>query len=145
MNEIDNKLTRIGIFYDGNYFAHVSNYYNYIHSRRARISVDGLHEFIRKHVAEMENMDIRYCHVVDSHYFRGRFSAIDSREANKLFSERQFEDILMTSGVVTHYLPMTSRGEKGIDVWFSLEALELAMYKRFNVIVLIACEKGSEE
>ena len=49
-------------------------------------------------------------------------------------------DILMNSGIVTHYLPMTSRGEKGIDVWFSLEALELTIFKQFDVVVLIACD-----
>ena len=46
--------------------------------------------------------------------------------------------ILMREGVTTHYFPLGSRGEKGIDVWLALEALELAIYKRFDVIVLIA-------
>ncbi|MEX1187886.1 MAG: cold-shock protein, partial [Bacteroidia bacterium] len=31
-----NGVTRIGVFYDGNYFLHVSNYYNYFHERRRR-------------------------------------------------------------------------------------------------------------
>jgi cold shock CspA family protein/uncharacterized LabA/DUF88 family protein len=135
-----NNLVKIGIFYDGNYFAHVSNYYNYIHQRRARISISGLHDFIRKTVANYEKVDICYAQVVDAHYFRGRYMASESQKSNKLMSERQFDDILMTSGIVTHYLPITSRGEKGIDVWFSLEALELAMYKHFDVVVLIACD-----
>jgi cold shock CspA family protein len=30
--------------------------------------------------------------------------------------------------------------EKGIDVWLALEAFELAFYKRFNVLVLIASD-----
>lgn len=135
-----NSLVKIGIFYDGNYFAHVSNYYNYIHTRRARISISGLHEFIRKTVASYEKVDICHAQVVDAHYFRGRYLASESQKSNKLMSERQFDDILMTSGIVTHYLPITQRGEKGIDVWFSLEALELAMYKHFDVVVLIACD-----
>ena len=33
MAEVDGKLTRIGIFYDGNFFFHVSNYYHYHHER----------------------------------------------------------------------------------------------------------------
>ena len=41
-----------------------------------------------------------------------------------------------------HFLPVKGKGyssveEKGIDVWFALEAFELAMYKRFDVSVLI--------
>jgi hypothetical protein len=57
----DSKLTRIGVFYDGNFFFHVSNYYHYSHERRARISVRGLHEFIRRQVAESEGSDVKYC------------------------------------------------------------------------------------
>jgi len=54
MPAADSKLTRIGVFYHGNYFSHVSNYYHYHHERKARISVSGLHEFIRHEVADNE-------------------------------------------------------------------------------------------
>lgn len=142
-NEKDRKLTRIGVFYDGNYFYHVSNYYNFYHSRRSRISVAGLHEFIRNQVAQEEGTDVRLCQIVDSHYFRGRLSAIEATE-KQLYYERLFDDILMSEGVITHYLPLKSwagkREEKGIDVWLALEAFELAYYKRFSVLVLIACD-----
>ncbi|MBC7922486.1 MAG: NYN domain-containing protein [Ferruginibacter sp.] len=144
MADFDTKLTRIGVFYDGNYFLHVSNYYNYEHSRKARLSIAGLHEFIRSQVAQYEGTDVRLCQVVDAHYFRGRLSAHEADETNKIFSERIFDDILMNEGVVTHYLPLRSKDgrheEKGIDVWLALEAFELAIYKRFNVVVLIACD-----
>jgi cold shock CspA family protein len=137
---IESKLTRIGIFYDGNYFAHVSNYYMYQHDRRARISVSGLHEFIRHQVAHEEGEDVRFCQIVDSHYFRGRLPASVADERDLLRRERTWEDILIREGVVTHYLPMSPAGEKGIDVWFALEAFELAVYKRFNVSVIVGCD-----
>jgi cold shock CspA family protein/uncharacterized LabA/DUF88 family protein len=144
MNILDNKLTRIGVFYDGNYFFHVSNYYNYEHQRKARLSIAGLHEFIRQEVAKAENVDIRLCQVVDAHYFRGRLSSYEADEQNKLLSERIFDDILMNEGVVTHYLPLRNRDgryeEKGIDVWLALESYELAINKQFNVVVLIASD-----
>lgn len=133
------KLTRIGIFYDGNFFHVVSNYYAYNHPRKARISIGGLHEFIRERVAHEEHVDVRLCQVVDVHYFRGRFSADEADAAGKLYSERAFDDVLVRAGVTTHYLPMGFSGtEKGIDVWFALEAYELAIYKRFDVCVLVA-------
>ena len=135
------SLTRIGIFYDGNFFHVVSNYYVYHHARRARISISGLHEFVRKHVAHEEHVDARLCQVVDVHYFRGRFSAEETNDAGKLLAERTFDDVLVREGVTTHYLPMGYSGtEKGIDVWFALEAYELAIYKRFDVCVLVACD-----
>lgn len=144
MNISDNKLTRIGVFYDGNYFFHVSNYYNYEHPRRARLSIAGLHEFIRREVAKAENTDMKLCQVVDAHYFRGRLSSYEADEQNKLLSERIFDDILMNEGVVTHYLPLRNRDgryeEKGIDVWLALESYELSINKQFNIVVLIASD-----
>lgn len=138
MNLNTSRLTRIGVFYDGNFFAHVSNYYLHQHERRARISVSGLHEFIRNEVAKNEGGDARYCQVVDAHYFRGRLSAAEAEKRNLLLGERAFDDALMRAGVTTHYLSVGPQGEKGVDVWLSLEAFELAIYKRFDVIVLVA-------
>lgn len=138
-------LTRIGVFYDGNYFLHVSNYYNYSHERRSRISISGLHAFIRRQVAEEEGVNERLCQIVDAHYFRGRLNAHEANQrGNQLFYDRLFDDILMSEGVVTHYLPVKTyqgyRQEKGIDVWLALEAFELAQYKKFDVVVLITSD-----
>jgi cold shock CspA family protein len=140
MSDGDNKLTRIGVFYDGNFFSHVSNYYLYHHQRRARINITGLHDFIRKQVAAFEGIEERYCQIVDAHYFRGRFSAREAQNRNQLYGERLFDDVLVREGVTTHYLPISTEKETGIDVWFALEAFEQAIYKRFNVCVLIACD-----
>lgn len=136
----ENRLNRIGVFYDGNFFYHVSNYYHYYHDRRARISVSGLHEFIRHQVAASEGSDVKYCQIVDAHYFRGRPRAHEAEQRGVLMRERIFDDVLVREGVVTHYLPLGPEGEKGIDVWLALEAYELAIYKRFDVSVLVACD-----
>lgn len=141
MSTSESKLTRIGVFYDGNFFFHVSNYYHYSHERKARISVAGLHEFIRHQVAESEGCDVKYCQIVDAHYFRGRPKAQEAEQRGVLLRERAFDDVLVREGVVTHYLPLGPEGgEKGIDVWLALEAYELAIYKRFDVSVLVACD-----
>lgn len=132
------KLLRVGVFYDGNFFHHVSNYYKYYHPRRARISIPGLHDLIRQLVAKEEGSDVRYCHIVDAHFFRGRYPAKDAEAQQRLFSDRVMDDILTSEGVVTHYLPIRGKAEKGIDVWLALEAYELSVLKRFDVVVLIA-------
>lgn len=134
----DAKLIRIGVFYDGNFFHHVSNYYNFQHERRSRISISGLHDFIRQRIAFEEGVDARYCQIVDAHYFRGRYRAREAEERDTLLGERKFEDVLIGEGVITHYLPLSPQGEKGIDVWLALEAFELAMYKKFTVTALVA-------
>ncbi len=139
------KLVRIGVFYDGNYFLHVSNYYNYDHPRKRRLSIAGLHEFIRNQVAQEENTDPSLCRIVDAHYFRGRLSAQEAYQRGAvLYWDRVFDDILMSAGVITHYLPLKNvngrREEKGIDVFLALEALEQSFYKRYDVLVLIASD-----
>lgn len=142
----DQSLTRIGVFYDGNYFFHVSNFYAYIHERKSRLNIAGLHTFIRNQVAQLEGADPRMCQIVDAHYFRGRLNASDAaNNGNSLYYDRLFDDILSSEGVTTHYLPVKTtqsgvRYEKGIDVWLALEAFELAFYKKFNVLVLIASD-----
>jgi uncharacterized LabA/DUF88 family protein/cold shock CspA family protein len=138
-------LTKIGVFYDGNYFLHVSNYYNYNHPRKARISIKGLHQFIRQQIADAEITDVNLCQIVDAHYFRGRLNAQEaSQKGNLLYYDRVFDDILMYEGVTTHYLPVKgntgTRQEKGIDVWLALEAFEQVFYKRFDVVVLISSD-----
>ncbi|MEX1188042.1 MAG: NYN domain-containing protein, partial [Bacteroidia bacterium] len=130
---------------DGNYFLHVSNYYNYFHERRRRISIAGLHSFIRHQIAGEMDIETSLCHVVDAHYFRGRMSAYEaSQRGNQLYNDRLFDDVLMSEGVVTHYLPLRNKGgrkeEKGIDVWLALEALELTMMKKYDVLVLITSD-----
>jgi cold shock CspA family protein/uncharacterized LabA/DUF88 family protein len=145
MSDQNSKLTRIGVFFDGNYFLHVSNYYAYHHARRSRISIAGLHEFVRYKIADEENKDVHLCQIVDAHYFRGRLTAQEaSNEGNRLFYDRLFDDILMMEGVTTHYLPVRtiqgSRQERGIDVWMALEAFELTLHKQFDVVVLIASD-----
>ncbi|MFN0201231.1 MAG: NYN domain-containing protein [Bacteroidia bacterium] len=140
-----NKMIKIGVFYDGNYFSNVSNYYNYQHFRKSRINIQGLHEFIRHQVAQEEGAEVKNCKITDAHYFRGRLNADDAVKLNKLYYERVFDDMLMKEGVVTHYLPLVNRKdgtreEKGVDVTLALEAYELTIFKQFDVVALIACD-----
>ena len=142
-------LTKIGVFYDGNYFLQVSNYYKHSHERKNRLNVAGIHRFIRSYAADLCNCDEHLCHIVDAHYFRGRVNAFENRNHENgneiLYNERRFDDMLHAQGITTHYLPVRtevdgSRHEKGVDVLFALEALEAAYYKRFDILVLVASD-----
>ena len=171
-------LTKVGVFYDGNYFNHVSTYYKYSHPRHARLSIAGLHRFIRSQIvgAEVEaevtkgarasgntraavpaaangrrmtrtdTERMRHCQIVEAHYFRGRLMALEAAAKDSLLNERLFEDVLMKEGVITHSLPLVRRrdhtlAEKGLDVWFALEAYELTLLKHYDVTVLVACDR----
>ena len=139
-----NNITplRLGVFYDGNFLLHASNYYNYIHPLHTRLSISGLHEFILTHAAQEEGCAPSRCQIAEAHYFRGRINAAEaSQRGNQLYNDRVFEDILMAEGIQTHYLPLRNfsgrKEERGIDVWLSLEVFELAILHRIDVAVLI--------
>lgn len=146
------KLTRVAVFYDGAYFSKVSDYYRFYHARQARLSMTGVHDFIRKRLAEEEAQDLNKVSISDVHYFRGRASlrqlqGSGDMEQNpvldkRLRNERIFEDVLVREGVTQHYMPLANHDgvvvEKGIDVWLALEAFELASRGRYDVLALIA-------
>jgi len=144
MEKDKGRLTRIGVYYDGNYFLHVSNYYNYVHPRKKRLSISGLHDFIRQQISAHDGNDFNLCHIVDAHYFRGRISAQEaSQRGNQLYYERVFDDILMSEGVVTHYFPMRSffgKREESVDVYLALEAYDRALQGKIDVLVLISSD-----
>lgn len=139
MNLVNPPL-RIGVFYDGNFLLHASNYYNYIHPKHSRLSLSGLHQFVNHTVAGLESVS-NVC-ITQSHYFRGRINAAEAlQRGNQLYNDRVFEDIMMAEGVQTHYLPLhnsqSRKEERGIDVWLSLEVFELALEHKIDFAVLV--------
>ena len=150
MNTKEKKthLTRIGVFYDGNYFWHVSTFYYQFHERKSRLSVGGLHRFLKYQIAQMEGTSPELCKIVDAHYFRGRLSASEAAKASGdvLYYERLFDDVLNAESVMMHHLPLSRSGkgnkkkEKGVDVLFALEAYERTLQNQFDVVVLIASD-----
>jgi len=136
---------RIGVFYDGNFLLHASNYYNYIHPQRQRLSITGLHNFIRHRVASEKEIDFGRTQIVEAHYFRGRINAAEaSQRGSQLYNDRVFDDILMSEGIHSHYLPLRNllgrKEERGIDVWLSLEAYELVLRGKLDLVVLIVSD-----
>jgi len=135
-------ICRIAIFYDGHYFTNVSNYYFYNDERKARIFIPGFHEFIVDEVAKAETVDKRRCQVVDASYFRGRLTAQQAYERDRLYGDRVLEDMLLRADVTMfqRHLSMNPDGvleEKSIDVWLALEAYEMATLKNYDVCVLV--------
>lgn len=134
------QIIRVAIFYDGGFFWHVNNYYHYIHARKSPISITGVHQFVRNQIAEEEGVDYDMVRILDSHYYRGRQPAIEAQNKNRLYADRVFEDVLMREGVVTHFMPVTSKGEKGVDMWLALDCFEMTRNKHYDVVVIIASD-----
>ncbi|TQM78710.1 uncharacterized LabA/DUF88 family protein [Saccharothrix saharensis] len=118
---------RIGVFYDGTWFAYLSDYYATAHPRAARIALDGLHDALRWYLHTETGTAFEDCLVHEAHYVRGR---IETPAAS-------FDAALAAAGVTRHDLPLHGGKEKGVDVHFALEAWELATTVPLRWVVLI--------
>ncbi len=130
------KILRLGVYYDGNYFYYGSNYFKY-QARLGRINLRGLHKLIRKFVSDKESHDMRGVQIIESRYYRGRSQADNLRE---LEAERGFDLVLMNAGVTPHYFPYEEGGEgkeKGIIASYALDIYEAASMDRIDVAVLV--------
>lgn len=147
---MDNNVISIGLFIDGGYYAKVNLALE--NTLQSKINVSGLFSFIKKQVAKLEGADDKNCLITESHFYRGRYKAYDAQKKNLLYSERRFEDSLIENDVVFHYKHMREIEkdgkmtiiEKGIDVWFALEAYEIALFREFDYVVLITGDADHE-
>lgn len=139
-------IKSIGLFIDGNYFRLIDEG---LKAECRRVNVKGLIKYIQKSIAEKYELDPASCIVTEAHYFRGRYKAFDAKQHNLLLEDRKYEDRLIENDIVLHYkhiydLPEEGTHEKGIDVWFALETLELAMYRDFDFVVMITGDADYE-
>lgn len=140
----------VGVFIDGGYYAKVNRALKAQES--SIIRVRSLFDFISGKLAEGEGVDPANCQITEAHYFRGRFRVKEAYDKHLLYNERKFEDTLIENDVIFHYKHLreiekdgeTQVIEKGIDVWFALEAYELATFRKFDYVVLITGDADHE-
>lgn len=140
----------IGVFIDGGYYAKVNR--SLKAQERSIIRVRSLFDFICKRLSRHEDIDPSDCQITEAHYFRGRFRVKEAYDKHLLYNERKFEDTLIENDVIFHYKHLreierdgeTQVVEKGIDVWFALEAYELATFRKFDYVVLITGDADHE-
>ncbi|GAA3862401.1 hypothetical protein GCM10022243_31060 [Saccharothrix violaceirubra] len=118
---------RIGVFYDGTWFAYVSDYYASVHPRAARVSLDGFHDALRWYVHTVTGRPLAECVVSEAHYVRGRIET----------PAVAFDAVLAAAGVVRHDLPLHGGKEKGVDVHLALEAWVRATSVPLRWVVLV--------
>lgn len=144
------KYKSIGLFIDGGYYAKINEALE--ENLSLNINVEKLMVFIREKIAKISGSEVSECHITESHYFRGRYRVNDANAKHLLYSERKFEDSLIENDVIFHYkhLREVQKGgnimviEKGIDVWFALEAYELSTIRKFDFVVLITGDADHE-
>lgn len=140
----------IGVFIDGGYYAKVNRALKA--QERSIIRVRSLFDFICGRLAKQEGVILSDCQITEAHYFRGRFRVKEAYDKHLLYNERKFEDTLIENDVIFHYKHLrevdhggqTEVVEKGVDVWFALEAYELAVFRKFDYVVLITGDADHE-
>lgn len=140
----------IGLFIDGGYFAKINEALE--DQQGLNIHIRPFFNFIREEIGRRERISVAECHLTECHYFRGRYRVNDANNKHLLFSERKFEDSLIENDVIFHYKHLREIQkdggitvvEKGIDVWFALEAFELSLFRRFDFVVLITGDADHE-
>lgn len=111
-----------------------------------------LFDYICERLSAKEGVDLSDCQITEAHYFRGRFRVREAYDKHLLYNERKFEDTLIENDVVFNYkhLREVERDgrpeviEKGVDVWFALEAYELATFRHFDYVILITGDADHE-
>ena len=140
----------VGVFIDGGYYAKINRALKQIES--SIIRVRSLFEYISRRLAADEHVNPADCQITEAHYFRGRFRVREAYDKHLLYNERKFEDTLIENDVIFHYKHLrelerdgeTQVIEKGIDVWFALEAYELATFRKFDYVVLLTGDADHE-
>lgn len=140
----------IGVFIDGGYYAKVNRALKAVES--SIIRVKSLFDFISSRLAYEEGVNPSDCQITEAHYFRGRYRVKDAYDRHLLYNERKFEDTLIENDVIFHYKHLREVEkdgqvqviEKGVDVWFALEAYELATFRHFDYVVLITGDADHE-
>lgn len=143
-------LSSIGMFIDGGYLAKINE--GLEEQISMNIHMTSFFKFLRKKVAEVYSLDPDNCYITENHYFRGRYRVYDANNKHLLFSERKFEDSLIENDVIFHYKHLREiqkNGnitviEKGVDVWFALEAFELSLIRKFDFVILMTGDADHE-
>lgn len=140
----------VGVFIDGGYYAKVNRALKGIES--SIIRVKSLFDFICDRLSYEEGVNPSDCQITEAHYFRGRYRVREAYDRHLLYNERKFEDTLIENDVIFHYKHLREVEkdgqvqvvEKGVDVWFALEAYELATFRHFDYVVLITGDADHE-
>lgn len=129
------SICRIGVFYDGSFFVYAQRYF--YHDREVGwLSYQPFHAFLEYFISTKEQGFAGY-KVVYASWHQGLFSSKDAPEDKLRFDRNQYYDLLH-AGIEPKYLPMSqSQGEKGTDVALALDALQVGLYMKIDIAVLV--------
>lgn len=133
--KVQGSICRIGMFYDGSFFAHAQRYF-YHERKMGWLRHQPLHTFLEHFVSTKEQGFASY-KVVYAAWHQGLFTSKDATEDHLRFDRNLYHDLLH-AGVEPKYLPMSqTQGEKGVDVALAVDALQTGLDEKIDVAVLV--------
>jgi len=132
---LDNGICRLGVFYDGTFFARSQNYF--YHDRQLGwLDFKELHRLLQEYVRTKEPGFFAY-KVVYAAWFQGLFTSSHAEE-RQLRRDRNLHHDLMHAGIEAKHLPMSaSEQEKGVDVALAVDALQVGVKNQIDIAVLV--------
>jgi uncharacterized LabA/DUF88 family protein len=130
----EKNFLRIGVFYDGTYFARAQNYF--WGQKKGWLSFQEFHKLLEKYIGAKEQGHSAY-KVVYSAWFQGLYKESLAPE-EKLRLDRKRHHDLLHAGIEPKNVPMSeTQGEKGIDVYMAVETLQVGLDDKIDVAVLV--------
>jgi len=128
-------ICRIGVFYDGSFFARAQNYY-YHERKLGWLRFKECHQFLEKYLSLREQGFASY-KVVYAAWHQGLFTS-KGATPEQLRRDRNLYHDLMHAGIEPKYVPMSeNQGEKGVDVALAVDALQVGLGGKVDVAVLV--------
>lgn len=117
---------KLGIFYDGNFFRLLSDYFQHEHPVKAQLNILGFQDLLRWHLTD----DPDRARVGEVHYFAGREEG----------SRNPFDAPLAQAGVERHDFPLQHGKEVGVDVSLALWAFRRSTAAHLDAVVLVTTD-----
>lgn len=130
------SLCRIGVFYDGNFFAYAQNYF--YHNRcLGWLKFSNFHSLLEEYLRDIEPGFAQY-RVVYGGWFQGLYHSSQA-SPDQLKKDRNLQHDLMHAGITPHFVPMSqgSGREKGVDVALTLAAMQIGLENQIDIAVLV--------
>ena len=131
----DKSICRIGVFYDGSYFAYAQNHF-FSFRKLGWMVFTPFHSMIENFLREKEQGFSNY-RVVYSSWFQGLSTSSQSNERQRRVERNRHID-LIHAGVEPKYVPMSqSQREKGVDILLAIDALQVGLEGKIDIAVLV--------
>lgn len=133
----DRSFCRIGVFYDGSYVAYAQRYF--YHNRKIGwLQLKSFHSLLESYIRTKEQGYANY-RIVYAAWFQGLFPVTQGTEQH-LRAGRNLHMDLLHAGIEPKFLPVSqsSHTEKGVDVAFAIDALQVGLEGKIDIAVLVS-------